>query len=382
MFFSSYSSNRLAFHPPYLHSSSSICEPGIESVDGTFLVNRSNVHMWENPSFIRNSFDSAAKLKVKDSPTAAGCKRQGDDTTLPISYSLSKDDLNSKQMRRVCELCTKRKRKCENNGKQKRCLLCEKKNVPCRYQEKRRRGPKPKKRAAKQIDELSIKNRKYIRDSVRDAVAPTCFWGSVGRIPDFAVHDEGTVGLTDTYSNGYSGHLKPDNKAYGLRSGNCPPKCPTNSPHLAGAGTNLPYYPVDSSLIAPTDSVVIPGSYSSHTVSESKSDMNGSLQDEDGYTGGNVNLFSGLQMSGGSRASFKSFSEMSLSSMPSEPVPLRSSNSASPENESMLSLGVDETLPRDFSSQNQIAILLTNMSKQSATMGIGEVKDGGATDGK
>ncbi len=326
------------------------------------------MRLWGKSSFLKNSVDYSAKAVVKDNPPATGCEKQEVDTTLP-HCSLPNGNPTTRSMRKVCELCTKRKRKCDGNGGLQCCTLCISKNVPCFYREKRRRGPKPKKGLVRAHQKLTFTRRDPVPQSEPSYFSvPAHVWGSDGRILDLAINEEGGFGLTE--KNSY-GHQKPDNESHGLVSQKCPSQYYMNASHLARAGANMSSYPADTSVFAPTDKVVMPGSYSSHTIPASRSDSIGYMQGEDRYTGRN-SPFSGLQMGG--RASDRHCYEAPLPLMANEP-PMSVQNLASAYWANAALSGDGETFPRGSSSQNKIAHFLANMARCLPN-------NGSATDGK
>ncbi|CAM9746747.1 unnamed protein product, partial [Choristocarpus tenellus] len=57
------------------------------------------------------------------------------------------------ELRKSCDLCCLRKRRCDGDGR-KPCSLCRAKGTPCSYSKKERRGPKPKRRRESHLNEL------------------------------------------------------------------------------------------------------------------------------------------------------------------------------------------------------------------------------------
>ncbi len=315
----------LTFHPPSLHHSSSIYEPGMKPRDGKIAVvedNGPSTIMWKM-HLPKNSPESESRSSssIVDS--------EGREINVQLPYKYLPDGVSS-TMCRVCELCTRRKRKCSSNGGSQCCTLCLKHNLPCFYRMKLRRGPKRKlegtsnttpRGGTKQNQETGKNPHPFYKQPSNDPSGSSCYpvhpLEIVDDIPGVTANGRDvTVLHTESGSGGYnrnyqrrfgetdSGNDTGDNVWYvrpaHKNGGPAFQQIPnyTHASYVAHPGANLPPSLAAAPVCAPLDQIHTGYILPNYFVPALKSGGNGNVQDEGGDTGGNF-VSSGQQMYGG-----------------------------------------------------------------------------------
>ncbi len=321
----------LTFHPPSLHHSSSIYEPGAESRDDNIAVvgdDGPSTIMWKIhlPNNSENSPESENKAEYRTSPLIVD--NQGKEINVQLPYNCSPDEISS-TMCRVCDLCTRRKRKCSSNGGSQCCTLCLKNNLPCFYRMKLRRGPKRKlegiskkspRRGTKRKQETGENPHPFYKQPSSDPSGSSCYpvrpLEVVGYIPEVTGNwRDVTVPHTESGSGGYNlkyqrrfgetisskdagdnvWHVQPAHKTGGYAFQQIPNYA--HAPYVVHPGVNLPPSLAAAPVCAPLDQIPMGYMFPNYFMPASISGGNGYVQDEGGDVGGNL-VFSGQQMNG------------------------------------------------------------------------------------
>ncbi len=274
------------------------------------------------PTNVPESENKAAERR--NSPCFVDC--EGRIKNLELPYNCSPDE-GASAMCSVCDLCTRRKRRCSSNGGSQCCTLCLKNNLPCFFRMKLRRGPKRKLDRNSKKPPIKVTKRKQEADEAphpvykpsSDPTGSSCHPALplkvVGDIPwvtgnwrDATVpHTESgpgggynlthqskfgaTASGSDTGDNVW--HAQPTHKNGGLAFGEIVGYA--HASHVAHPGANLPCSLAATPVYAPLEQIHMDYNFPNYFVPASQSGDNGYVQGE-GWNTGETLVFSGQQV--------------------------------------------------------------------------------------